>query len=129
MTDWVLGQAMEKSIFKEEEKKKVEVVLLGQRLALKSDRSESYLQKLANFVADQIEDVRKSSRSISSHQSVLLIALRLADLLKQREDELFELKDIIRKKATLALSDVETALSDLKLKTDSETDSPPKERV
>lgn len=107
---------MEKSIFKEEERRKVEVVLLGQRLALKSNRSESYLQKLANFVADQIEDVRKSSRSISTHQSVLLIALKLADLLKQREDELFELKDIIRKKASIALSDVETALSDLKNK-------------
>lgn len=116
----LLGQKMEKSIFKEEEKKKVEVVLLGQRLALRSNRSESYLQKLANFVADQIEDVRKSSRSISTHQSVLLIALKLADLLKQREDELFELKDIIRKKASLALSDVETALFDLKQKADLE---------
>jgi|GEM_PF-1799172 len=109
---------MEKSIFKEEEKRKVEVVLLGQRLALKSNRSESYLQKLANFVAEQIEDVRKSSRSISTHQSVLLIALKLADLLKQREDELFEIKDVIRKKASLALSDVETVLTDLKLRND-----------
>jgi cell division protein ZapA (FtsZ GTPase activity inhibitor) len=111
---------MDKSIFKEEEKKKVEVVLLGQRLALRSNRSESYLQKLANFVADQIEDVRKGSRSISTHQSVLLIALKLADMLKQREDELFELKDIIRKKASLALSDVETALCDLKMKADTD---------
>jgi cell division protein ZapA (FtsZ GTPase activity inhibitor) len=111
---------MDKSIFKEDEKKKVEVVLLGQRLALKSNRTEAYLQKLANFVADQIEDVRKSSRSISTHQSVLLIALKLADMLKQKEDELFELRDIIRKKASLALSDVESALSDLKLKSDQE---------
>lgn len=111
---------MDKSFFREEEKKKVEVVLLGQRLALRSNRSEAYLQKLANFVAEQIEEVRKSSRSISTHQSVLLIALKFADLLKQREDELFEIKDVIRKKATLALSDVETALSDLKQKTNPE---------
>src|SRR5580704_12314656 len=111
---------MEKSIFKEEEKKKVEVMLLGQRLALRSNHSEPYLQKLANFVADQIEEVRKGSRSISTHQSVLLITLKLADMLKQREDELFELKDLIRKKASLALSDVETALKDLKLKSDAE---------
>lgn len=116
----MLGHQMDKSIFKEEEKKKVEVVLLGQRLALKSDRSEAYLQKLANFVADQIEDVRKGSRSVSTHQSVLLIALKLADMLKQREDELFELKNNIRQKATLALSDVETALGELKTKTDIE---------
>ena len=109
---------MDKSIFKDEEKKKVEVILLGQRLALRSNLSEVYLQKLANFVADQIEDVRKSSRSISTHQSVLLIALKLADMLKQREDELFELRDIIRKKASLALTDVESALSELKLKDD-----------
>jgi len=111
---------MDKSIFREEEKKKVEVVLLGQRLALRSNRSEAYLQKLANFVAEQIEEVRKSSRSISTHQSVLLIALKFADLLKQREDELFEIKDVIRKKASLALSDVENALTDLKQKTELE---------
>lgn len=119
---------MDKSIFKEEEKKKVEVVLLGQRLALRSDRSEAYLQKLANFVADQIEDVRKGSRSISTHQSVLLIALKLADMLKQREDELFELKDTIRQKAALALCDVESALSELKNKADieeAEDNNPP----
>jgi cell division protein ZapA (FtsZ GTPase activity inhibitor) len=110
---------MDKSIFmEEEEKKKVEVVLMGQRLALKSNRSEAYLQKLANFVADQIEGIRKSSRSISTNQSVLLIALKLADMLKQREDELFELKEMIRQKASLALSDVENALSNLKLKSE-----------
>lgn len=114
---------MDNSIFREDEKKKVEVVLLGQRLALRSDRGEQYLQKLANFVADQIEDIRKSSRSISTHQSVLLIALKLADMLKQKEDELFELKDIIRKKASLALSDVETALTDLKLKSTSDKEN------
>lgn len=120
---------MDKSIFKEEEKKKVEVVLLGQRLALKSNRSESYLQKLANFVADQIEDIRKTSRSISTHQSVLLIALKLADLLKQREDELFELKDVIRQKASSAISDVESALSQLKDETGFETSKPTDERA
>lgn len=114
---------MDNSIFREDEKKKVEVVLLGQRLALRSDRGEQYLQKLANFVADQIEDIRKSSRSISTHQSVLLIALKLADMLKQKEDELFELKDIIRKKASLALSDVETALTDLKMKSPSDKEN------
>lgn len=69
---------MDKSIFKEEEKRKVEVVLLGQRLALRTNRSEAYLQKLANFVAEQIEEVRKGSRSISTHQSVLLIALEIS---------------------------------------------------
>lgn len=120
---------MDKSIFKDDDKKKVEVVLLGQRLALKSDRSESYLQKLANFVADQIEEVRKSSRTVSSHQSVLLIALKLADMLKQREDELFELKDVIRKKASLALSDVETALNDLKAKSEPESTEQAQENI
>lgn len=110
---------MEKSIFKEEEeKKKVEVVLMGQRLALKSNRSEAYLQKLANFIADQVEAIRKSSRSISTNQSILLVTLKLADMLKTREDELFELKELIRQKASLALSDVETALTNLKIKSE-----------
>jgi cell division protein ZapA (FtsZ GTPase activity inhibitor) len=118
---------MDKSIFKEEEKRKVEVVLLGQRLALRTNRSEAYLQKLANFVAEQIEEVRKGSRSISTHQSVLLIALKLADMLKQREDELFELKDMVRKMATSALSDVETALNDLNIRAETDQATKPKQ--
>lgn len=122
-----LERIMEQSIFKEEDKKKVEVVLLGQRLSLKSSRDEKYLQKLANFIADQIEEVRRGSRTISTNQSVLLVAIKIADMLKQREDELFELKDLIRKKASLALSDVESALSDLKLK--SELDNANKDSI
>jgi len=107
----------ENSVFKDVEKRKVEVVLLGQRLSLRTDRSEAYLQKLANFLSDQVEEIRKNSRSISTNQSLLLMSLKLADLLKQREDELFELKEIIRKKAISAISDVENALNDLKNQT------------
>lgn len=108
-----IGLVMEKSSFRAEEKRKVEVVLLGQRLALKSNRSESYLQKLANFISDQIEETRKSSRSVSTNQSVLLVALKVADMLKQREDELFELKENISKKANLAINDVEIVMDTL----------------
>lgn len=116
---------MAESIFKDEERKKVEVVLLGQRLSLRSNRSEQYLQKLANFVADQIEDVRRGSRSISTHQSVLLICLKLADMLKQKEEELFELKNSLGKKASSALFDVENALNDLKIKNPDSTNKAP----
>lgn len=105
---------MEHSIFKEPEKKKIEIILLGQRLALRSDRDEEYLQSLAHFVTNQIEDVRKGTRAISSHQTVLLVCLRLADRLKQTEEELERVRSLIRDKAGHVLKDVESALFELK---------------
>lgn len=52
---------------------------------------------------------------------------KLADMLKQREDEVFELKDIVRRKATSALSDVETALSDLNMRAETDKATRPKQ--
>lgn len=107
---------MENTILKEEDQKTTcKITIVGHKMALRSEHSQDHLQKLANYVTNQVNAIQGASSSISTHQSVLLVALQFADMINQKNNELNKLKDIIRKKASLALLDVENALDELAL--------------
>ncbi len=92
-------------------KRKVEVSLLGQRFQLRSDKSDEYLQGLANFVATKLEEIRKASRIASSHHIGMLLSLNLADQLFEKEQELERLKNSLESRAEEALREVQNVLA------------------
>ncbi len=92
-------------------KKRVEVSLLGQRFTLRSDKSEEYVQAVAQYVTSQLENVGKQSHTVSTYHVALLTALNLADQLLQKEDELLRLKQGLKERAEGALREVQDALS------------------
>ncbi len=92
-------------------KKKVEVSLLGQRFTLRSDKSEEYVQAVAQYVTSQLENVSKQTHTISTYHVALLTALNLADQLLQKEDELLRMKQELKERAESALREVQDALS------------------
>lgn len=94
-------------------KRKVEVSLLGQCFAVRTDRDDEYVASLARHVGKQLDDVRKQTRSVSTHHLALLVSLNLADQLFQKEEELLKLKQAMRTKTTDILHNVKTALSHL----------------
>lgn len=94
-----------------ESKEKVEISLLGQRFSLRSDKNEEYVQALAKFVTQQLDDVRKQSRATSTHHVALLTTLNLADLLFQREEEIRRLKSEIRTKTEDAIKELDLVVS------------------
>lgn len=96
-------------------KKKVEVSLMGQRFTVRTEKDEAYINQLVDELNTQIEDMRLGSRSASTQHLALLIALNLSDELAQRKAELHELKTQIRKRAELALAEVDSALLTLPL--------------
>lgn len=61
-------------------KKNVEVKILGQSYLIKTDTSEDYLQKVANFVDAQMKEILKTTTGISSTNLAVLTALNIADL-------------------------------------------------
>lgn len=107
------GEAMSTSSMKS--KKKVEVSLMGQRFTVRTEKDEAYINQLVDELNTQIEDMRLGSRSASTQHLALLIALNLSDELAQRKAELHELKTQIRKRAELALAEVDSALLTLPL--------------
>ncbi|RME25166.1 MAG: cell division protein ZapA [Deltaproteobacteria bacterium] len=66
--------------------KNVEVSILGQRLKIKTDEQPEYVRELARFVNDKMEEVKKKTRSVSTHSVAMLAALNIADeLFKERK--------------------------------------------
>jgi cell division protein ZapA len=92
-------------------KRKVEVNLQGQLFTLRSDKSDEYLQGLAAFVTERLEDIRKNARIASSHNVAMLLCLNLADQLFEKEQELANLKNSLEARTEEALREVQNVLS------------------
>lgn len=94
-------------------KRKVEVSLLGQRFAVKSDRDEAYLHQVANFVNRKFDELRRQSRTASSHQLALLVAMNLADEMFRNEERHASVRDRLRQQSERVLEGIDVALADL----------------
>jgi cell division protein ZapA len=95
------------------DKKKHEIFLLGQKFSIRSEKSEQYINDLAKYIANQIESIRRQTRSVSTPQVTLLLALNLADQLFEKEQQLEALQESLEKKANEALDEVNEALAKL----------------
>lgn len=95
-------------------KRKVEVLLMGQRFTVRSDRDEQYIERLSRLVNEQLDDIKRNTRTVSSHHVALLAALNIADELARTREQLAkaeELQALVAKKAHVTLQEVENALA------------------
>jgi cell division protein ZapA len=95
-------------------KKKVDVLLMGQRFSVRSDRDEGYIDSIARTVNQQLDDIRRNTRTVSTHHVALLAALNLADELARTKEALAQVemhKAELADKAQAALHEVESALA------------------
>ena len=97
-------------------KRTVKVELLGQSFAIKSEKNEAHLQKVAGYVNRKFEELRRQTRTTSSHDLALLVALNLADELFDERTEAAKEKDQIRQRAKRALSTIDDVLTSSKTK-------------
>jgi cell division protein ZapA len=95
-------------------KRKVEVLLMGQRFTVRSDRDDKYIEGLSRIVNEQLEDIKNNARTVSSHHIALLAALNIADELARMREKVAQLEAMqaaMAKKAQATLNEVETALN------------------
>jgi cell division protein ZapA (FtsZ GTPase activity inhibitor) len=95
-------------------KRKVEVLLQGQRFTIRSDRDDIYIERLSRLVNDQLDDIKRNTRTLSGHHIALLAALNIADeLIRTREllAKAEELQALLRQKAQASLKEVDCALA------------------
>jgi cell division protein ZapA (FtsZ GTPase activity inhibitor) len=92
-----------------------DVKILGQRYKVKSEDGDDYIQQLADFVNDNISEVQKNSKTVSTHSVVILAALNIADKLLKLQEEHGklhkEVRDQIRHIMTIIRSRRETVRS------------------
>jgi cell division protein ZapA len=75
----VTGKEMEKERY-------VEIKVFGQTYTVKTDEEEVYIQRVAQYVNEKMEEVLKKTRSVSTMNVAILTALNIADdLLRERD--------------------------------------------
>lgn len=89
----------------------MKVSVAGQQLAIRTDAKPKYVRDLAAYVSDQIEQVRRSGRTVTTQSLALLAAMNMADELYQLRDEHTRLKRQVREKTKKILRTIEKETS------------------
>lgn len=87
----------------------VKVSVAGQQFSLRTDAQPRYLQELADFVTEKVEEARRSGRTITTQSLALLAAINIADELYQLRTSQRELKRQVREKTERILNYLERA--------------------
>ena len=81
----------------------VEIKVFGQTYTVKTDAEEDYIQEVAAYVNEKMEEVLKKTKSVSTLNVAILTALNIADdLLKEKEKRMVLLREIEKKSEDLA---------------------------
>ena len=91
-------------------KRKVEVRLVGRNFTIRSEQDEAYLHSLAGFVTRKFEELQRSTRSATTHDLALLVAMNIADELFQAEQQSAETRQQVRARTERILNGIEQAL-------------------
>lgn len=73
----------------------VEIKVFGQTYTVKTDAEENYIQEVAKYVNEKMDEVLKKTKSVSTLNVAILTALNIADdLLKEKRKRIALLQEI-----------------------------------
>lgn len=87
-------------------KRSFAVTIAGQRISLKSDADESYVQLLAELVDEKVRELGPRGARSSASEVALLAALRIADELLRERKRRAELRQQVRTQAQRLLDEI-----------------------
>ena len=97
----------------------VEIKVFGQIYTVKTDAEEDYIQEVAKYVNEKMEEVLKKTKSVSTLNVAILTALNIADdLLREKEKRTALLREIETKSRDL-VEKIDIKIGDWSLKTPS----------
>ncbi|HVP76526.1 MAG TPA: cell division protein ZapA [Thermodesulfobacteriota bacterium] len=80
----------------------VEIKVFGQTYTVKTDAEEEYIQDVAKYVNEKMEEVLKKTKSVSTLNVAILTALNIADdLLREKEKRTALLREVEAKSREL----------------------------
>lgn len=80
----------------------VEIKVFGQTYTVKTDAEENYIQEVAKYVNEKMDEVLKKTKSVSTLNVAILTALNIADdLLKEKEKRINLLREVKAKSKDL----------------------------
>jgi cell division protein ZapA len=80
----------------------VEIKVFGQTYTVKTDAEEEYIQEVAKYVNEKMDEVLKKTKTVSTLNVAILTALNIADdLIKEKERRVALLREIEAKSKDL----------------------------
>ena len=80
----------------------VEIKVFGQTYTVKTDAEEGYIQEVAKYVNEKMDEVLKKTKSVSTLNVAILTALNIADdLLREKEKRITLLQEVDTKSKEL----------------------------
>ena len=76
----------------------VKVSVAGQKISLRTDAKPKYVQELASYVSQKIEEVKVGGRTVTTQSLALLAAMQIADELYQLRQSQEQLKRQVRER-------------------------------
>jgi cell division protein ZapA len=93
----------------------VEIKVFGQTYTVKTDAEEDYIQEVAKYVNEKMEEVLKKTKSVSTLNVAILTALNIADdLLKEKEKRITLLREVEAKSKDL-VEKIDTKMGGMEL--------------
>jgi len=81
----------------------VEIKVFGQTYTVKTDAEEDYIQEVAKYVNEKMDEVLKKTKSVSTLNVAILTALNIADdLLREKEKRVALLREVDAKSRNLS---------------------------
>ena len=66
-------------------KRQIEISVMGQKFMVRADTDDDYVQKVASYVNEKMQDIIRSTKSVASLNVAILAAMNIADeLFKNR---------------------------------------------
>ena len=97
----------------------VEIKVFGQTYTVKTDAEEDYIQEVAKYVNEKMEEVLKKTKSVSTVNVAILTALNIADdLLREKEKRTALLREVGAKSKDL-VEKIDMKIGEWSLKTPS----------
>jgi len=91
----------------------VSVEIGGKRLALKTDREDAHIERLATYVDDKLETLRRSAPSVAHDKLLMMVSMTLAEELFEARQELERLRSSVRERVDRCLTAIDEAESEL----------------
>jgi cell division protein ZapA len=94
----------------------VEIKVFGQTYTVKTDAEEDYIQEVAKYVNEKMEEILKKTKSVSTLNVAILTALNIADdLLREKEKRTALLREVGAKSKDL-VEKIDTKIGEWNLK-------------
>jgi len=89
-------------------KRVVDIEIMGQKLSVKSDADENYIQAVANYVDEKVREFLKTARPNAQSSVAIMTALNIADeycQLKEKHEMVLDRLNRLTKKLSITLAE------------------------